>query len=72
VGTGTVEFRIRPYGTIFIDGNKLGETPLPPVEMSAGHYTVKIVNTELSKTVTRSIQVSAGQTTPVTLNLLKE
>jgi serine/threonine-protein kinase len=71
-GTGTVEFRIRPYGTIFIDGNKLGVTPLPPVEMSAGHYTVKIVNAELSKTVTRSIQVSAGQTTPVTLNLLKE
>jgi hypothetical protein len=40
--------------------------------MPAGHYTVKAVNTELGKTVTRSIQVTAGQTTPVMVNLFNE
>ncbi len=71
-GTGTVEFRVRPYATIFLDGNMLGETPLAPIEMPAGDYTMKAVNTELGKTVTRSIQVSAGQTTPVMVNLFNE
>ncbi len=72
VGTGSVEFRIRPYATIFLDGNRLGETPLPRIEKPAGRYTVEVVNAELGKTVTRSIQVSAGQTTLVTVNLLNE
>ena len=71
-GTGAVEFRIRPYATIFLNGSRLGETPLPPVEMPAGRYTVKAVNTELGKMVTRSIQVGAGQTTLVTVNLFNE
>jgi len=72
VGKGAVEFRVRPYATIFLDGNRLGETPLTPIEAPAGLYTVKVVNAELGKTVTRSIQVSAGQTTLVAVNLFKE
>jgi serine/threonine-protein kinase len=72
VGTGTVEFRVRPYATIFLDGNRLGETPLPPVAMPVGQYTAKVVNTELRKTVIRSVQVSAGQTTLIAVNLFNE
>jgi serine/threonine protein kinase len=69
VGKGSVEFRIRPYATIFLDGKRLGETPLPPIEKPAGRYTVKVVNTALSKTVTQNIEVSEGQTTRVNINL---
>jgi hypothetical protein len=72
VAKGTVEFRIRPYATIFLDGNRLGETPLPPLDKPAGRYTVKVVNAELGKTVQQSIEVRAEQTTLVTVNLLKE
>ncbi len=69
---GTVEFRIRPYATIFLDGNRLGETPLSPITMPAGDYTVRVVNDALGKRVTRTIEVRAGETTSVKLNLFDE
>jgi serine/threonine protein kinase len=72
VGMGAVEFRIRPYATVFLDGVRLGETPLPPIEKPAGQYTVKLVNAELGKTVMRSIQVRVGETTLVSVNLSHE
>jgi hypothetical protein len=40
--------------------------------MPVGRYTVKVVNTELGKTATRSIQVGAGQTTLVAVNMFNE
>ncbi|HEX5746136.1 MAG TPA: protein kinase [Archangium sp.] len=69
---GLVEFRIRPYATVFLSGRELGDTPLDPVELLAGNYTVKLVNKDIPKTVTLSIRVVAGDITVVRHNFLQE
>jgi serine/threonine-protein kinase len=69
---GTVEFRIRPYATVFVSGRELGDTPMPPVELPVGRYTVKLVNKSLSKTVLRNIEVKPSQPTLLKVNLLEE
>ncbi|WNG45304.1 protein kinase [Archangium minus] len=72
VRMGTVEFRIWPYATVWLDGKRLGETPLAPVDLSAGRHTVKLLNEELGKNVTQQIEVRAGETFVFKYNLRAE
>jgi serine/threonine-protein kinase len=69
---GSLEFRVRPYATVFLSGKELGDTPVPRVELPAGTYTVKLVNKSLSKTVTRIVEVAPEQLTVLKVNLLEE
>ncbi|WP_063641065.1 protein kinase domain-containing protein [Stigmatella aurantiaca] len=69
---GSLEFRIRPYATVFIDGKKHGDTPMPPVELAAGRYIVKLVNPDLPKTVTKTVEVEPQKSTLLKINLLEE
>ena len=69
---GTLEFRVRPYATVFLSGRELGDTPVPPEELPEGNYTVKLVNKSIPKTVTKSIKVVNGETTILRVNLLEE
>jgi len=61
LGKGKVEFRVRPYATVFLDGKPLGQTPFEPVEVWEGKHTVKLVNKDLKKEVTQPLTVVAGQ-----------
>jgi eukaryotic-like serine/threonine-protein kinase len=56
-----LEFRIRPYATVFLDGKALGQTPLAPVQVPIGTHTVRLINRDLGKDVTRDFEVKAGQ-----------
>jgi hypothetical protein len=67
-----VDFRIRPYGTVYLDGKLLGQTPFAAVEVTEGTHQVRVVNTELGKDVTRAFEVKAGQDNMFKLNLLAE
>ncbi|RYZ16732.1 MAG: PEGA domain-containing protein, partial [Myxococcaceae bacterium] len=69
---GRVEFRIRPYATVFLDGKSLGQTPFGAVETTVGSHRVRIVNGDLKKDVTRTFEVKAGQDNVFKLNLLAE
>jgi serine/threonine-protein kinase len=69
---GTLEFRIRPYATVLLNGKSLGQTPLPPVAVSAGFHTVRLINRDLGKDVTLTVEVKAGQPTVFKYNLLEE
>jgi serine/threonine-protein kinase len=69
---GTLEFRIRPYAIVYLDGKKLGETPFAAIDVPEGHYAVTAVNPKLGKKVTRSIEVKAGEANVFRLNLLEE
>jgi serine/threonine-protein kinase len=71
-GTGTVEFRIRPYATVIIDGKNIGQTPFAPIQVATGRHTVRLVNRDLDKEVTRTLEVPAGKTTIFKFNLLEE
>ncbi|SEU31823.1 serine/threonine-protein kinase [Stigmatella erecta] len=72
VQKGTLEFRVRPYATVFIDGKKVGDTPMPAVELSAGTHVVKLTNPDLAKTVTRTVTVKPQEPTILKVNLLEE
>ncbi|MCY1018119.1 serine/threonine-protein kinase [Pyxidicoccus sp. MSG2] len=69
---GTLEFRIRPYATVYLDGKKVGETPFEAIDVREGLYVVTAVNPKLGKKVTRSIEVKAGEANVFKLNLLEE
>ncbi|MFO0597003.1 MAG: protein kinase [Myxococcaceae bacterium] len=55
-----VEFRVRPFGAVWVDGKYLGETPFAPASLSIGAHQVRVVNRDLGKEVTKSIEVKEG------------
>ncbi len=58
-----VEFRIRPFGTVYVDGTLVGETPFAALPLSVGRHTVRVVNKDLGQEVTRALDVKAGAAT---------
>ncbi|QAT86809.1 serine/threonine protein kinase [Corallococcus coralloides] len=69
---GRVEFRVRPFGMVSLDGKPLGQTPFAAVEATEGVHQVRVVNKELGKDVTRAFEVKAGQDNVFKLNLAAE
>ncbi len=57
----TLEFRVRPYANVFLDGKPLGQTPFSAVELFEGTHSVRLVNAELGKEVTQTVTVKPGQ-----------
>jgi len=66
---GMIEFRIRPYATVLLDGKRLGETPFPAVRAYEGHHSVKLVNRKINKSVTVDFVVKGGQPNVFKYNL---
>jgi eukaryotic-like serine/threonine-protein kinase len=69
---GKLEFRVRPYATVFIDGKKAGDTPMAAVELPVGPHEVTLTNPDLSKTVRRTVLVKPEEATILKINLLEE
>ncbi len=44
-----VEFRIRPFAIVYVDGKEIGETPFAPVTMTLGRHKIRLVNAKLHK-----------------------
>ncbi len=65
----SLEFRIRPYATVFLDGKLLGQTPFPAVQVSEGRHFVKLVNADLKKEVAVEYVVKAGRPNVFKYNL---
>ena len=55
-----VEFRVRPFGAVWVDGAYLGETPFAPSPLTIGAHSVRVVNKDLGKEVTRKFEVKDG------------
>ncbi|RKI72763.1 serine/threonine protein kinase [Corallococcus sp. AB049A] len=67
-----VEFRVRPFGLVYLDGKPLGQTPFAAVDATEGMHKVRVVNYDLGKDVTKSFEVKAGQDNVFKLNLASE
>jgi serine/threonine-protein kinase len=61
---GTVEFRIRPYALVTLDGKPLGQTPLTVTALEGPHRIV-LANKELGREVELTHVFKAGQRTIV-------
>jgi len=63
-----VEFRIRPFGDVWVDGEYVDETPFDATPLTVGWHTVRIVNKELGREVTRALEVRKNDSNIVRLN----
>jgi serine/threonine protein kinase len=71
--TGTLEFEVRPSAVVYLEGKWLGKAPpLGILDINPGTYRVKFVNKKLRKVVERPVEVKAGQTTFIQVDLLHE
>ncbi|WP_414640746.1 serine/threonine protein kinase [Archangium sp.] len=69
-GKGTLELRVYPYATVFVDGIKKGHTPMKPLELPAGLHFVKFVHPD--RTIEREVDVKAGQDNLLKIDMLEE
>ncbi|MFZ5468261.1 MAG: serine/threonine-protein kinase [Myxococcota bacterium] len=64
--SGEVKVLIAPWAEVFVDGKRVGMTPLDaPLALSAGPHTMRLVNRELGVDRTISVQVEAGRSVTV-------
>lgn len=61
VSRAELEIRVLPYATVLLDGQMLGRTPLPPMQVYEGKHRVLLVNRELGKEISVDYTVKPGQ-----------
>ncbi len=61
-GKGFLTVKTTPWAKISIDGQPWGSTPVAKVPLSAGAHTVRLVNEDAGKDVTKKITVKNGET----------
>ena len=66
---GTLALRVAPWAEVFLDGQRLGTTPLEPVSVPSGTHKVKLVNNEIHATRTLTVEVKPGETSLVKAKL---
>ena len=64
VAEGKLEFRVRPYASVILDGRAVGQTPLT-VSAVEGKHNITLVNRDLGKEVKLTYEVKANQTNVV-------
>ncbi len=69
VSFGRLKLRIRPWAVVFIDGKKIGNTPIPPQELSPGKHTVLLENKDTATRLERQVLIRAGEEVLLELEL---
>jgi hypothetical protein len=65
LGKGQLACDAEPWADVYAGGRRLGTTPLAPVSMTEGTYTLRLANPQLKKEKTVKVQVRAGKVTRV-------
>ena len=68
-GEGFLSLITSPWTHVTEGGHDLGDTPLVRVPMSAGHHSLRLVNSESGISETYDVEITAGQTTSRRLGL---
>jgi TonB family protein len=58
--TGRLLIGPEPWAEVFIDGTSYGQTPMPPIELEAGTYSVRLTNPGYEDQ-TQSVTITAGE-----------
>jgi hypothetical protein len=59
---GELVLLIRPWAKVDVDGREVGVTPLnEPLMLAAGEHTVRLVNPDLGKDITRTVRITASE-----------
>ncbi|KFA93558.1 serine/threonine protein kinase [Archangium violaceum] len=69
-GNGNLELRVYPYATVFVDGMNRGDTPMKPLQLSAGLHVIKFVHA--GRTIVREFDVKPGQDNILKIDMLED
>ncbi|HYI00523.1 serine/threonine protein kinase [Hyalangium sp.] len=70
--SGVIEFEVRPSAVVYLEGKRLMKGPRGVLDINPGTYTLRFVNKKLRKKVERSVEVRAGQTAFIQVDLLHD
>ena len=59
---GRLKVLVEPWADVFIDGKSYGSTPMAPLHLKPGTYTVKLTNKSLKKEEESKITIRSGKT----------
>jgi hypothetical protein len=69
--TGKLRVNSRPWSQVFIDGKSYGATPRLNIELPVGAHTLRLVNDEFKIEKVEQLEIVAGETRSVIINLLE-
>jgi eukaryotic-like serine/threonine-protein kinase len=67
-GQGTLRIVIRPWADVWIDGKKMGQTPMGAIKLLEGSHQVSLINSELGKKIDRRVTIKPGRETKIQLD----
>ena len=70
--TGKLRVNSRPWSQVFIDGKSYGATPKLNIELAVGSHTLRLVNDEFNIEKVEQVEIVAGETRSVIVNLLEK
>lgn len=59
-GFGTVTIATTPWAEVYIDGKKIGSTPIAKLKIPAGTHKLTLVNPDLQVKIDKTIKIGAG------------
>jgi hypothetical protein len=62
---------VKPWADVTVDGRVVSQTPLPPIALSPGSHSVLLTHPSY-RPFTRKIEIRAGETTRIQLDLATE
>jgi serine/threonine-protein kinase len=70
-GEGWLQVAVIPWGTVQVDGQPIGTTPLDRISLSAGSHTVRLRHPDYEP-IEKTITVQPEETTKLVVNLRRE
>jgi eukaryotic-like serine/threonine-protein kinase len=68
---GLLQLAVKPWGTVWVDGRSLGDTPLGRIELAAGTHTLRVRHPAY-EIWEKPITIRPGQTERIVVDLAKE
>jgi serine/threonine-protein kinase len=68
---GSVDVRVNPWAEVYLNGRRLGVTPMRPIHLPPGHHTLTLRNPELKLERKVNVTVMSGERTVLKADLLE-
>jgi len=68
-GQGKLRVVVLPWANVWVDGKKLGQTPMPFIELMEGFHRVRLVNDQLGKDINKKVRILPGKESLLRLDL---
>lgn len=69
---GSLSLRVDPWAEVFIDGNYVGKTPMPMLNLPPGQYVIQLKNPHISAIALKVVTIYADKKTEVSHSFHKK